>query len=121
MKTVDIKSFAHYVQVIENIEEMLDDVLFRGQNERGNLLPGIARKNPEEDTTSKERKMLDQLRMLGPRFLKPGMGNLELMVLGQHYGLKTRLLDWSSNPLAALYFACERRHRRPIRCLCLRP
>jgi hypothetical protein len=84
-------------------------VLYRGQPCDKPLLPKVARANPRFDTTAIEKNLLKEMRRRGVTSLtsySPG-SDWELLTLAQHFGMSTRLLDWSSNPLVALWMALD--------------
>lgn len=102
---------------LTNIYSFLDEcgrkddnelLLFRGQDADHSLLPKIARNDPTFDSTGVEQKMLRDLRRVGNAFLPfRDEDEWDLLARAQHFGMATRLLDWTSNPLAALWFAAR--------------
>lgn len=109
MKTIEITAIDQFIKEILNLkEDGFDFILFRGQRINAPLVPSIARYHHNNDITDIERKMLLDLKRRGKLLLPNTISEeWELLILAQHYGLKTRLLDWSSNPLVALYFAIK--------------
>jgi hypothetical protein len=94
VREVSITTFVSFIKEVDVFDLLVDSVIFRGQPVKGNLLPSIARKAPAIDTTSEEKKILKQLKLQGASMLPSyGATDLDLLVLAQHYGLKTRLLD----------------------------
>ncbi len=104
-------------KTIENISEYLSAVrerghvvLYRGQAEDWPLIPSIGRVNIAllNGLLEVEEDIVKQLKRYGYPYFKNDISDETDWILhAQHFGLPTRLLDFTQNPLKALYFAVE--------------
>lgn len=88
--------------------------VFRGHSDESwQLIPGLFRSDvhilPKGNYRSIEDTLLVRFFQLAEPYLnKPEKRSaLRDRIIAQHYGLRTSLLDWTKNPLVALYFACD--------------
>lgn len=98
-----IDSSRNYLTVVDYLNGLAQsgDYVFRGYGKQSEMLPGIIR---DKDYTNLENRLLTDFERYGSNYFTANTP-IDFMSYAQHFGLPTRLLDFTFNPFIALSFA----------------
>lgn len=108
-----ISTLHEYVELVnsEADSDATPPSLFRGQREDWPLLPKLARLYNDDRLKwtfrETERRMLEQFSRQARAYVPNDQTDWDWLALAQHHGMATRMLDWTENPLLALWFAVQ--------------